>query len=64
MSKYQIVFWKKWIGLGNAGPYPIDGSAKGMVYKWRFKLFFIEIRRWSDYLGDVVDVGGNGPPSP
>ena len=49
MKKYQIVWWKKWIGIGRGKPYPYCPGKKwhGSVYKWRLRLGFFEIRRWN-----------------
>ena len=44
----QIVWWTKWIGIGRGKPYPYaPGKAyHGSVYKWRFRLGFVELRKW------------------
>ena len=45
----QIVCWNKWIGIGRSNPYPYaPGQAyHGSVYKWRFRLAFVEFRKWA-----------------
>jgi len=47
-SKYQFVWWKKWIGFRLLPPYPSEGKFKGGVFKWRLCLGFFEIRRWGE----------------
>jgi hypothetical protein len=50
IGSFQLINWWKWIGLGRSEPYPSSGKYRGMVYRWRFRLFFIEIRRFEKEL--------------
>jgi hypothetical protein len=48
MFNIQIVWWMKWIGIGRGKPYPCAQGKDyhGSVYKWRFRLGFVELRKW------------------
>ena len=50
MFNIQIVYWNKWIGIGRGKPYPyaLGKEYHGSVYKWRFRLGFVELRKWQD----------------
>ena len=48
MKNIQIVWYNKWIGIGKGNPYPYAPRKDyhGSVYKWRFRLGFVELRKW------------------
>lgn len=46
----QFVHWPElWIEIApsNGGPYPLTGPMKGCIYKWRFRILGIEVRKWA-----------------
>lgn len=46
-ARWQIVWHRRWIGLGSNGPYPPSGPTRGCVYSHRFRVGFVELRRWT-----------------
>ncbi len=53
----QIVNWfPEWIGIGKSDPYPpYPDWLRGSIYSRRYRLGFIEIRKWAA-------LGGDGKP--
>jgi len=45
----QIVHWPAlwWeITPSNGGAFPLRGSSRGCIYRWRFRILGIEVRKW------------------
>lgn len=45
----QIVHWPEcWLYVlpSIGGSMPLNGPKRGCIYRWRFRLFGIEIRKW------------------
>lgn len=47
-ERIQLIYWNKGIGIGKGKPYPYAPGKDyhGSVYKWRFRLGFVELRKW------------------
>jgi hypothetical protein len=43
----QLVWWWWPWQFGPVGPYPFSGVHRGCIYRWRFCLGPVEIRRWA-----------------
>jgi hypothetical protein len=49
-DRYQLVWWRDprdWY-FGHIGPFPYDGPNRGAIFRWRFAVGPLEIRRWTE----------------
>jgi hypothetical protein len=46
----QLVWWDGlWFEItpSNGGSFPINGKHRGCIYRWRFRILGLEIRKWA-----------------
>ena len=49
LKRFQFVWWwDRFLLPKNLGPWPARSEIRGCVYKWRFVIGPLEIRRWAD----------------